>query len=231
MKRFYRAAAVAEDDAGYALTLDGKPARTPARNLLAVPTRPLATAICAEWQAQGDVIDVASLKLTRIANTAIDRVRTRHAEVVEEVARYAATDLVCYRAAEPAELAARQRASWQPLLDWLARRHGAALTVTDTVTPAAQPADALNRLHAAVARFDAFRLTALHAATAAAGSLVIALALAENEIAADRAFELSQLDETFQIEKWGEDAEAALRRAALRADLVTAARFLELCRA
>ena len=231
MKRFYRTAAVAEDDAGYALTLDGRVARTPARNVLAVPSRALAEAICAEWQAQPDTIDPRSMRLTRLANTAIDRVRDRREDVIGEIARYAETDLVCYRAAAPAELVARQSAAWQPLLDWLVRRYDSTLTVTDTVTPTPQPAHAIAALRGALAAFDVYTLTALHVVTAAAGSLVIALALAENEIAAERAFELSQLDEAFQMTQWGEDAEAAARRAALRADLLMAARFMELCRA
>jgi len=231
MKRFYRTAAVAEDEAGYALTLDGRVARTPARNVLAVPSRALAEAICAEWQAQPDTIDPRSMRLTRLANTAIDRVRDRREDVIGEIARYAETDLLCYRAAEPAELVARQSAAWQPLLDWLARRYDSTLTVTDTGTPTPQPAHAIAALRGALAAFDAYTLTALHVVTAAAGSLVIALALAENEIEAERAFELSQLDEAFQMTQWGEDAEAAARRAALRADLLMAARFMELCRA
>ena len=231
MKRFYRTAAVAKHDAGYALTLDGRPVQTPANNPLAVPTAALAEAIRAEWQAQGDTIDPASLRFTRLANTAIDRVRTRRAEVIDEVTRYAETDLLCYRAPEPVELVERQHAGWQPLLDWLARRYDTALAVTDTVAPAPQAPNAIAALRRAVARFDDFTLTGLHLVTAAAGSLVIALAVAEDEIGAERAFELSQVDETFQMEQWGEDAEAAARRAAIRADVLAAARFMELCRA
>ena len=231
MKRFYRTAAVAKHDAGYALTLDGKPVQTPANNPLAVPTAALAEAIRAEWQAQGDTVDPASLRFTRLANTAIDRVRARREEVIDEIARYAETDLLCYRAPEPAELVERQRAGWQPLLDWLARRYDTALAVTDAIAPAPQPPNTLAALRRAVARFDDFTLTGLHLMTAAAGSLVIALAVAENEIAPESAVELSQLDETYQIEQWGDDAEAAARRAAVRADLLAAAQFMELCRA
>lgn len=231
MKRFYRTAAVAAHEDGFAVTLDGRPVRTPAKNVLAVPSRALADAIRAEWLAQGDTVEPATLRLTRLANTAIDRVQTQPEVVIGEIARYAETDLVCYRAAEPAELVARQCAAWQPLLDWLARRFDARLAVTDTVTPAVQPPHAVACIRAAVTRFDAFALTALHAMTAVSGSLVIALALAEAEIAPERAFELSQLDETFQAEKWGEDAEAARRRAGLHDDLFAAAKFLELCRA
>jgi chaperone required for assembly of F1-ATPase len=230
MKRFYSTAAVVQQADGYALTLDGKLARTPARNALAVPGRALADAICAEWRTQGEVMDIVSLRLTRLANTAIDRVNPRRDDVITEVVRYAETDLVCYRATEPAELVGRQNAGWSPLLDWLSRRYQVRLSTVNGVVPTSQPLAALARLRGAIAEHDAFTLTALHAVTAAAGSLVIGLALAEKIVSAEQAFDLSQIDETFQTEKWGEDAEASLRRTALRADILTAAQFMELCR-
>ncbi len=228
MKRFYREAAVAPDAAGFRVTLDGKPARTPAKRPLVLPARAVAQAVAAEWQAQPESFELAGMRLTRLANTAIDRVAPNRAAVLEEVARFAGTDLVCYRAEGPADLAARQHEAWQELVEWVEERFGARLAVTSGVLPAVQPAPTLAMLRSAIEAYDDFALTALHAATAAAGSLVIGLALGEGRIDAERAFAASCLEELFQAERWGEDKEAADRRAGLRADIAAASRFLAL---
>jgi chaperone required for assembly of F1-ATPase len=215
----------------WAIALDGKPVRTPARAVLAVPSAALAAAIAAEWEAQGEEIRPATMPLTRLAATAIDRTAAQRDLVVAETANYSATDLVCYRAEHPPALAARQHAVWQPLLDWAALRYDAALAVTTGIVPAAQSSAALRALAAVVAAHDDFRLTALHTLTAACGSLVIALALSETRLDPEAAFAASQLDETFQIEAWGEDFEAAARRRAVAADIAAAARFIALLNA
>lgn len=230
MKRVYQDAAVVAGEGGFGVVLDGRPVRTPGRRPLVVATRALAEAIAAEWRAQGDRVEPASMPLTRLASTALDLVPERRPAIVGDVADYAATDLVCYRADSPPALVARQHAAWQPLLDWVAERYGAALAVTAGVLPRRQPPEALAALRRAVEAQDDLALVALRAATAAAGSLVIGLALLEGRIGAAEAFELSQLDETFQIERWGEDAEAARRRALLRDDLAQAAAFHRLHR-
>jgi len=211
--------------------LDGRPARTPAKRPLALPARAAAEAVAAEWQAQGEEFEPTALRLTRLANTAIDRVAGNRLAVVAEVSRFGATDLVCYRADAPAELVRRQAEAWQPLVDWAGERHGARLAVTAGVLPTAQPPEALAALIRALEVYDDFALTALHAATAAAGSLVIGLALAEGQIDSEEAFAAACLDEQFQAEQWGVDAEAEARRAALKADIETASRFLALLRA
>jgi chaperone required for assembly of F1-ATPase len=231
MKRFYRLAATAQSGAGYAVTLDGRTVKTPAKNELSVPSAALATAIADEWQAQEDEVSPAAMPLTRLAYAAIDRDLGHREALVRQIADYAGTDLVCYRAAHPPELAARQQAVWQPLIDWAALRYDAPLMVTSGVIPASQPAASLGAFFAAVAEHDDFALTALHAATGACGSLVIALALFEGRLDAERAFAASQLDESFQIEAWGEDSEQAARRCALAADIAAAARFMALSRA
>ena len=212
----------------WGITLDGKPVRTPAKTELAVPSETLAAAIAAEWDAQQEDIRPATMPLLRLAATAIDRTAAQRDLVVAETAGYAGTDLVCYRALSPPALAARQHAVWQPLIDWAATRYDAALAVTTGIVPAMQPAAVLRAFAAAVAAQDDFRLTALHSLTAASGSLVIALAILEGRLDAEAAFAASQLDETFQIETWGEDAEAAARRHALAADIAAAARFIAL---
>jgi chaperone required for assembly of F1-ATPase len=231
MKRFWKNATVAEAEGGWTVALDGKPIRTPAKNPLVVPSRALAEAIAAEWNEQGEEVRPASMPLMRLASTALDLVEKRHGAVVAEIAKYAETDLVCYRAEHPPELAHRQQAAWGPLLDWAMLRYDAPLSVTSGVIPAAQSPASIKVFRAAVAAYGALELTALHAATTACGSIVLGLALAEGRIDAEEAYRLSQLDETFQIEQWGEDAEAARRRASLREDIRNAARFLALARA
>jgi chaperone required for assembly of F1-ATPase len=228
MRRVYKSVATRVAEDGWGVTLDDRPLRTPARRELRVPSEPLAAAIAAEWDAQDPDIRPETMPLTRLATTAIDRTTERRTEIATEVANYAGTDLVCYRAGHPATLAARQEAAWQPLIDWAAGRYDAGLAVTAGIVPLAQSSASLKAYAAAVAALDDFRLTAVHAATAACGSLVIALALLEGHLDAEAAFEVSQLDETFQIEAWGEDAEAARRRSAVAEDIKAAARFLDL---
>ena len=228
MKRVYREATTRQAGDGWGVALDAKPMRTPARHELIVPSVALAAAIAAEWDAQQDDIGPATMPLTRLAATAIDRARTQRDLVVAETANYAGTDLVCYRADHPPELVARQQAECQPLLDWTMLRYDASLAVTSGVLPQPQSPAALKAFAAAVTAQDDFRLTALHTMTAACGSLVIALALLEGRLDAAAAFAISQLDETFQIESWGEDAEAAARRHALAEDIAAAARFVQL---
>jgi chaperone required for assembly of F1-ATPase len=228
MKRVYKEATTRPGMGGWGVALDGRPMRTPGRNELILPSQPLAAAIAAEWESQEGELRPASMPLTRLAATAIDRTAVQRDQVIAEVANYAGTDLVCYRADHQPLLAARQQSVWQPLVDWAMLRYDAGLAVTSGVIPTRQSAAALKAFAAAVAALDDFRLTALYTLTAACGSLVIALALLEGRLDAATAFEASQLDETFQIEAWGEDAEAADRRRALAADIVAAARFVAL---
>ena len=233
MKRFYKAATTgpADDGAGHAIQLDGRPVRTPERRVLAVPGHALATAIAGEWAAQGDEIDLEAMPLMRVAATALDRVAPRRTDYVGQVSRYAETDLVCYRAPTPADLAARQTAAWQPLVDWAMQCFDAPLAVTLAVTPLRQSDGALAGLRRAVEAHDDFELSALGLVTQACGSLVIGLALSHGELDAATATDASQLDEIFQAELWGDEADAVARRAALRGDIACAARFLELHRA
>ena len=230
MKRFYGKAEPVRRAAGHGITLDGKPIKTSGKRDLMVPNEALAAAIAEEWNAQEGEVLAATIPLTRLAMTAIDRVATQREAVVRETANYAATDLVCYRAAHPPALAARQQAVWQPLIDWAVLRYDAPLSVTTGVIPTKQSAASLRAFAAAVAEQDDFALTALHVATAACGSLVIALALIEQHLDAEGAFAASQLDESFQIEAWGEDAEQAERRRILAADIRAAAQFISLLR-
>jgi chaperone required for assembly of F1-ATPase len=230
MKRFWKKAEAIAAEGGFSVALDGKPIRTPARNVLRLPTRALAEALAAEWEGQEDELRPEKMPLMRLASTAIDLVARRREHVVGEIAKYAETDLVCHRADAPPGLARRQAEAWQPLLDWAMLRFDAPLSVTSGVLPARQSEHALKGFRSAVAAYDDFSLAALHAATTSCGSVVIGLALAEGRVGAEEAFQLSQLDETFQIEQWGEDEEAARRRASLREDIAAAARLLDLLR-
>jgi len=227
MKRFYTQAGVVEQD-GFAIALDGRPVKTPARAPLAVASRALADAIAAEWSAQGETIDPRTMKLTGLANAAIDRVAADHAGFTRGIAAYGETDLLCYRAAEPPDLVARQAEAWDPLLDWARRRYDVAFELVTGIMHRPQPAATLARLADAVAARDGFALTALSTLTTIAGSLVAALAVAEGAIGADEAFAATHLDELWQAENWGEDSLALDARTAREADFLAAARFLSL---
>jgi chaperone required for assembly of F1-ATPase len=231
MRRFYKKAEAVRLPCGHGVALDGRTVKTPSRRDLVVPGGPLAVAIAEEWEGQQEEVRPETMPLMRLAAMTLDRVAGQRETIVQQVANYAGTDLVCYRAAHPPALAARQQAAWQPLIDWAVLRYDAPLTVTTGVIPQGQSEASLRAFATAVAELDDFALTALHTATGACGSLVIALALLEGRIGADEAFAASQLDETFQIEGWGEDAEQAGRRRALAADIAAAARFASLLRA
>lgn len=232
MKRFYKkVAATLADGAGYEVHLDGRPVRTPMRHSLQLPGESLAGAIADEWDAQGEEIDVETMPMTRIAATAIDRVRHDRENYTDQIAAYAETDLLCYRAPSPSGLVVLQSKSWQPLLDWSKETYGVELKATEGLSPIAQDRDSLMRLRKVLDDRDEFELAALSVATATSGSLIVALALAQQRIDAREAYEASQLDESYQNQTWGVDPEAQQRRDVLKADLEASAAFLALLRA
>jgi chaperone required for assembly of F1-ATPase len=226
MKRFYKDVSVAADAGGHRILLDGRPVHSPARQLLVMPSAALAEAVAGEWRAQGSTIERAGMGLTRLVSTALDRMPALRGAAIDEALGYALTDLLCYRAAEPAELAERQERAWQPWLDWLAEAHGARLVVTTSMLPVSQPEPALARLRAAIEQLDDWRLVGLHGATTALGSVVLGLALLEGRIDAEQALTASLLDELFEIERWGRERDAERRQQVLRRDLAAAASFL-----
>ena len=228
-KRFFETAASEERDGVFVLTLDGRPARTPARRPVAVPTRALGDALAAEWQAQETVIDPAAMPVTRLVNSAIDGVADGMQEVAEDIVRYAGSDLVVYRAGEPERLAAEQAASWDPILAWADDALGARLTLGEGITFVAQPEAALSALRARVAQETSpFGLAALHVMTTLTGSALIALAHAEGRLTAAEAWAAAHVDERFQERVWGEDEAALQRRAAREADFRAASRVYAL---
>ena len=227
MKRFWTVAAAVPAGDAWTVTLDGKPVRTPARAPLALPTRALAEAIAGEWDAQGPEVRPLEMRLTGLANAAIDRAG---AEIAAALAGYGAHDLTCYRAEGPPELVARQAAAWDPWLAWATRRYDVAFSVTNGVIAVDQPAPTLARLRAAVEALDRFALAGLHPVVSVSGSLVLGLAVAEGALAADDAGDAGEIDAAWQAERWGDDPLAEAPRAARRAALMAGARTIALAR-
>ncbi len=225
-KRFYRSAAVEAAPSGFRVTLDGRPVRTPAGADLVVPSAALGRAVAEEWLAQADEIRPHTMPATQLAVTAIDRVGRSRDSVVGHLVAYGGSDLLCYRADHPDELVARQHACWQPLLDWVAAAWRAELVVTQGVMPVDQPPGAVDALRRAVSALDDLELAVLGSVVPACGSLVLGLAILAGRITPEAAFEAAQLDESFQIERWGEDEELTERRSVLRREIAAAAAFL-----
>lgn len=228
MKRFYAEAAVSPEQGGVAILLDGRPVRTPARNWLRVPTEELAEAIAEEWNAQGERVDPQSMPLTGLANAAIDRVAPDPAAFGRNLAEYGESDLLCYRAEGPQSLVDRQARMWDPLLGWARTRFGVEFETTTGVMHRAQPAATVEQLRRAVAARGVFQLAGLAPLVTIAGSLIIALALAEGATGLGAAWDAALLDEAWQAEQWGEDplAEASLDNR--RREFEAAYRFLTL---
>lgn len=225
MKRFYKRA---EIPAGGGVLLDGRPVRTPARELLVLPNAALAEAVADEWRAQGETIDPRGMPLTGLANAAIDRVAPDLADFAAGLARYAETDLLCYRAEEPPALVALQAERWDPILDWARRRYDAGFILVRGIMHRRQPDATLERLGEAVRALGAFDLAALSPVVTISGSLVIALAVLEGEVAPGPGFAAAHLDELWQAEMWGEDDVALQARAAREREFLAACRFLAL---
>jgi chaperone required for assembly of F1-ATPase len=227
-KAAFTTVSVASAQGGFAIRLDDRPLRSPAGREIVAPTQKLAEAIAGELRATSGQIRADAVPLTRMAGTAVDRIAMHRTEIERQLVEYAETEHLCHRADHPPDLVARQQASWQPLLDWLALRHDALLVPTTGIVSKPQSEPSLAALRAAIHAFDDWRLAALSVAVAASGSLVIGLALADRRLDAAQAFAAAELDSTFQIETWGEDAEATARRAEVREELDLAARLFDL---
>ena len=212
-KRFYSQAGIEMREGAFVLVLDGRPARTPGRAPLAVATQGLGEALAQEWQAQSEVIDPARMPITRLINSAVDGVAGRMEEVRADLVRYAGSDLVCYRAGEPERLVAAQGAVWDPILSWARETFGARFALAEGLMFAPQPDEVLHPIREALARETVpERLAALHVMTTLSGSLLIPLAHVARRLPAEEAWSAAHVDELFQESRWGEDAEAVLRR-------------------
>lgn len=230
LKRFYTEVTLDDAPEGWRILLDGRTVRTPQRAPLTLPSRPLAEGIAEEWRRQGDVIDVGSMPLTKFANTAVDAVAPNALSVAEDVLNFARRDLVCYRAGRPETLAGRQKLYWDPLLDWADEHYGSRLVVTEGVMPVDQPENSIAALRTACACLDPFGLTALHVMTSLTGSAVLALAHVAGRLSVEESWAAAHVDEDFQIEHWGEDAEAIARREKRFEDMRAASKFFQLSR-
>jgi len=229
-KRFWKETTAIETEGGWTVQLDGRGVRTPAKAPLVVPTRAMAEAIAAEWDAQEGKVDPTSMPVTRSANAAIDKVAHQFDEVAEMLAAYGDSDLLCYRATSPQALIDRQAERWDPLLDWAAGHLGARLTPVSGVIHAPQDASALANLAMRVAAFTPFELAAFHDLVSISGSLVLGFAATEGHLAAADLWNLSRLDEDWQEEQWGEDEEASAQAALKKQAFEHAMRFFSMCR-
>lgn len=234
-RRFWKQAAVIDDASvlgaeGFGIALDGRPVRVPSRRPLVVRSRALADALAAEWNAQGETFDPAAMPLTQLANTAQDRVGPLRAEIIAELMAHADSEVLCYRADDPASLVARQAEVWDPLLEWARSRFGCAWTVTAGLMPVGQGAAVHESLRAALEAMDDDLLTAFQVAAPLCGSPVLGMALIEGRLSAGEAHAAALLDELFQADRWGEDREAVQRRARVKAELEDIARFVALVR-
>jgi chaperone required for assembly of F1-ATPase len=227
-KRFYKDVSVKDEGGGAALLLDGKAVRTPGKAKLVLPTRALAGAVAEEWRAQGEHIDPVTMPLTKLANSAIDGVAGREPDVIGDIVRHAASDLLCYRAHAPQGLAETQAEHWDQVLAWAKDALGAPLVLSQGVVHVAQPKASLDRLEGAIRGRDPFTLAALHVMTALTGSALLALAVALGQMTPEQAWQAAHVDEDWQISQWGEDAEAADRRQNRWRDFAAAARLLKL---
>ena len=223
-KRFYKTASVEARDGGFALLLDGRGVKTPGKRALVLPTRAFADAVAEEWMAQGERVDPTTMPLTRIANTAIDAVAENMDAVAADIVAFAGSDLLCYRATAPEGLVTRQSEAWDPLLAWAKDELGAPLETVAGVMPVVQRTEALAGVASALEELGPFALAALHVMTTLAGSAVIGLAHARGRLPLEEAWASAHVDEDWQIEQWGEDAEAAARRVRRRAEFAAASR-------
>ena len=222
-RRFYGAVSVAEGEGGWTVLLDGRTLRTPKARRMVLPTRALADQVADEWAAQGEIIEMAGMHATRLANTAIETIGGSRREVADQVAQFAASDLLCYFAEGPQALVARQTERWGPVLARAEAEEGLALVRAAGIVHQAQPQSSIARAREIALSLDDFGLAGLAFAAALFGSAVLAIGLLRGWLGGEAAFDLSRLDEAFQEEKWGVDAEAAERAERMRGE----ARMLE----
>lgn len=229
-KRFWKSADVVQVENGFAVELDGRTVKTPLKTPIAVPTRALADAMALEWDAQGEKVAPMTMPVTRAVNATLDKVIPQRAEVADMLAEYGACDLLCYRATHPEALIERQQAAWDPLLDWAKTRFDAPLQATNGIMHVVQSPDAIAALRAPVHQFTPWELTAVHEFVTITGSLVLALAAAEDAVPLETLWTHARIDEDWQEEQWGEDEEATNMAQAKRAAFFQAATFLALTR-
>jgi chaperone required for assembly of F1-ATPase len=232
--RFYQAATAGEGPEGFQVLLDGRPVRTPARQILAAPRKPLAEALAAEWNAQKDKVDPAAMPLTRLANSLIDGVAPAPLPVAAEIEKYLGSDMLLYRADAPAGLVSRQRAHWDPVLDWARESLGANFVPVEGVMHTQQPAAAVASAMATVPKGagaeECWRLGALNVVTTLTGSALLALAVGAGQLSTEAAWAAAHVDEDWNMSFWGHDELALQRRAFRLTEMQAAATVLSLLR-
>lgn len=212
-KRFYKEASAKPQGDGFAVTLDSRVAKTPAGKPLQVRDEKLAAALAAEWQAQGEYIDPATMPLTRIVNAALDRVAGEMDAVRADIVKHAGSDLLLYRADGPPSLVEAQEKEWSPLVDWARRTLGVRFILAEGIVHVTQDPAALAAVAHAVEPYDPLALAALHTITTLTGSAIIALAVAHHRLTMEEAWKAAHVDEDFQMSQWGRDELALQRRA------------------
>ncbi|MAS13941.1 MAG: ATPase [Nitratireductor sp.] len=227
-KRFYNEVSLnADEEGGFSVQLDGKSVRTPGASAVVLPNEAAALLVAAEYEAQGEHIDPATMPVTRLVNTAIDGVAVHSQAVLEDVLRYSTGDLLCYRAASPERLVALQAEAWDPVLDWAQEHMGAHFVLAEGVIHVEQPREAIAAVSAYLRqKNDPFRLAALHVMTTLTGSALLALAVDAGALDPLAAWKAAHVDEDWNISLWGEDGEAAQRRAFRERDMMAAAKLL-----
>lgn len=221
LRKFYHTVNVDADEGDYIVTLDGRPIKTPGKAPLRMPTEKLAQAVASEWAAQEEDIDPATMPFTQLVNTALDRVAKHRETVVAEIVAFGDTDLLCYRDGSDNSVLARQQHAWDPILQAFSARHGVMLNTTDGVMPIKQPPELKPILIDIVEKFDSFSLTAFHTCVSVYGSILLALAVFEEELDAESAWSLSILEQTVQEERWGTDSEVEEKRDKLLSEIRT----------
>ncbi len=226
-KRFYKSVAVTDQ---FGIALDGRNVKTPLKAAMILPTRPLAEAVAAEWDAQAEVINPHAMPLTKLANTAIDRAIPEKSKIAAEILEFAGSDMICYRAESPAGLVQRQLAHWDPIIAWAKEDLGAGFATVSTITHRHQSPAALQALNVAIMSLDSFSFVAVHNLATLTGSALLATMLAAGRITADAAWLAANVDEDWQIATWGEDAEAMARRAGRMNEFSASVKFADLAR-
>ncbi|MDX8539393.1 ATP12 family chaperone protein [Mesorhizobium abyssinicae] len=231
-KRFYKAVSLAPVEEGFAVHLDGRPVRTPGKALLALPTEKAAALVAGEFDAQGEVIDPVTMPVMRLVNTAVDGVASDPQAVLEDILRFASSDLLCYRADGPQGLVDRQNQLWDPVIDWARGALGARFLLAEGIVHVEQPRETIAVLGAHLAqRNEPLRLAAIHVMTSLTGSALLAMAVDFGELDGETAWAAAHVDEDWQIEHWGQDAEAVARRSARKRDMLAAIGLLEALKA
>jgi chaperone required for assembly of F1-ATPase len=227
-KRFYKEVAVGEGDGGHVVLLDGKAVKTPGKKVLALPTRRAAELVAEEFGSQGETMDLATMPVYRLVNTAVDGVAADPQAVLEDILRFSSSDLLCYRAEGPDTLVGRQNDAWDPVIDWARSRLGARFNLAEGVIHVEQPREAIAALGIHLSqRSDPLRLAAMHVMTTLTGSALLAIAVEAGETDAETAWAAAHIDEDFQAEHWGQDAEALARRSNRKRDMMAAVALLE----